>query len=351
MLSYRKGPVVWRLDQWRPWDWRGQRQALLLLILALAASGGSPASQAAAADAARDYPGRPVRVIVPQTAGSAVDTLGRILMARMSEALGQQFVVDNRGGAGGLLGMEIGKNALPDGYTLIISSTAGLTIVPQLHKKIPYDPLKDFEFISVYAGQPAILVVNPSQPPRSVKEFIEWAKSRGSQLNMASAGLGSTSHLSGTALMMAAALQSTHIPYKGGGPSVAAVVAGEAHWTLTPAAAVMSLVKGGRLRALGHTFPKRTRVLGDLPAIAETIPGFDNIAETGLIAPRGTPRPILDKLRNTLVKVVNSAEVEALFAEQGVVVITSSAEEFRKITQRQFARNAELVRAVGLKAE
>ena len=186
-----------------------------------------------------------------------------------------------------------------------------------MHQKVRYDSLKDFEFISTYATQGNVLVVNPSQPPGSVKEFIDWARARGSQLNMASAGVGSSSHFVGTHFMMAANLQSTHVPYKGGGPAAAAVVAGEAHWTLIPGAAAMSLVKGGRLRALGHTFPQRTRQLGDLPAIAETLAGFENVGQTGLMAPKGTPRPILDKLRNTLVKVMNTPEIEALFAEQG----------------------------------
>jgi len=335
----------------QPRERRYRFRKALWFTLGLIAVGGWLTNHAAAAERAQDYPNRPIRLIVPQTAGSAIDTLGRILAVKMGEALGQQFVVDNRAGAGGLVGMEIGKNALPDGYTLTISSTSGLTIVPHLHKKIPYDSLKDFEFISIYAAQPNILVVNQAQPPKSVKEFIEWAKSKGNQLNMASAGVGSTSHFSGTAFMMAANLQSTHVPYKGGGPSVAAVVAGEAHWTLTPAAAVMSLVRAGRLRALGHSLPKRARLLGDLPAIAETLPGFENVAETGLIAPRGTPRPILDKLRITLVKVVDSPEIEALFAEQGVLAATSTPEEFRKITQRQLLRSGEIVRAVGLKAE
>jgi tripartite-type tricarboxylate transporter receptor subunit TctC len=196
-----------------------------------------------------------------------------------------------------------------------------------------------------------VLVVNQTQPPRTVKEFIDWARARGSQLNMASAGLGSSSHLVGSHFMMAANLHSTHVPYKGGGPSVAAVVAGEAHWTLTPAAAVMSLVKGGRLRALGHTLPQRARLFGDLPALAETLTGFENVAQSGLIAPKGTPRPILDKLRNTVVKVVNTPEVEALFAEQGAVAVTKTPEEYRKDTGQYIVRYGEIVRAVGLKAE
>ena len=151
--------------------------------------------------------------------------------------------------------------------------------------------------------------------------------------------------------MMAANLQSTHVPYKGGGPAAAAVVAGEAHWTLIPGAAAMALVKSGRLRALGHTWPERTRLLGDLPAIAETLTGFENVSQSGLIAQKGTPRPILDKLRNMVVKVVNTPEIEALFAEQGAVAVTSTPEEFRKNTERYIVRYGEIARAVGLKAE
>ena len=328
-----------------------RRTVLAALLLAIAASGIPLMEQAAAADALKSYPNRPIRLIAPQTPGSSLDTLARIFAVKMSEMLGWQMVVDNRGGAGGLLGMEIGKDAPPDGYTLIAAGTAGLAIVPVMHQKVRYDSLKDFEFISTYATQGNVLVVNPSQPPGSVKEFIDWARARGSQLNMASAGVGSSSHFVGTHFMMAANLQSTHVPYKGGGPAAAAVVAGEAHWTLIPGAAAMSLVKGGRLRALGHTFPQRTRQLGDLPAIAETLAGFENVGQTGLIAPKGTPRPILDKLRNTLVKVVNTPEVEALFAEQGAVAATSTPEEYRKNTERYIVRYGEIVRAVGLKAE
>lgn len=340
----------------RPTDTGGlasptRRKVLAALILPIAASGIPLMGQAAAADTFKNYPNRPIRVIVPQTAGSALDTLARIFAVKTGEILGSQMVVDNRGGAGGLLGMEIGKDAVPDGYTLIIAGTAALAIVPLIHKKARYDSLKDFEFISIYAAQPNVLVVNQTQPPRTVKDFIEWAKARGNQLYMASAGLGSASHLVGSNFMMAANLQSTHVPYKGGGPSVAAVLAGEAHWTLTPAAAVMSLVKGGRLRALGHTLPQRNRLLGDLPAIAETLTGFDNVSETGLIAPKGTPGPILDKLRSALFKVVNTPEIEALLAEQGAVAVTSTPEEYRKIIERHIVRYGEIVRATGLKAE
>lgn len=328
-----------------------RRTVLAALLLAIAAPGIPLMEQAAAADALKGYPNRPIRLIVPQTAGSSIDTLGRIFAARMSEALGQQLVVDNRAGAGGLLGFEIGKNATPDGYTLILSSSAGLTIVPNLHKNVPYDPMKDFEFISVYGAQPNVLIANPGLPTKSVGEFIAYAKTKGRQLNMAFAGVGSTSHFSGTAFMMAANLNSTPVPYKGGGPSVAAVVAGESHWSLTPAAAVMSLVKAGRLRALAHSFPKRVSIFGDMPAIAETLPGFENVAETGLVAPRGVPKPILDKLHRTLVKVISAPDIAGLFADQGCVAMTSTPEEFRNITKRRMAHAKEIIRVIGLKVD
>jgi tripartite-type tricarboxylate transporter receptor subunit TctC len=248
--------------------------------------------------------------------------------------------------------MELGKEAPPDGYTLIAAGTSALAIVPLMHKeKAHYNSLKDFEFISLYSNTGNVLVVNPSQPPKTVKELIDWARAGGSKINMASAGVGSSSHLIGSQFMIAAKLQSTHVPYKGGGPSVAAVIAGEAQWTLTPGAAVMSHVKGGRLRALGHTWPQRTRILGDMPAISETLPGFENVAQTGLIAPKGTPKPILDKLHKTIVKVVNTPEFEALFAEQGAAAVTSTPEEYRRTTAQYIVRYGEIVRAVGLKAE
>ena len=328
-----------------------RRTVLAALLVAIAASGIPLMEQAAAAAALKSYPNRPIRFIVPNSPGSSLDTLARIFAVKMSEMLGQQMVIDTRGGAGGVLGMEIGKDAPRDGYTLIAGGTAGLAMAPVIHKKVRYDSLKDFEFISTYATQGNVLVVNPSQPPRTVKEFIDWARARGSQLNMASAGVGSSSHLVGAHFMMAANLQSTHVPYKGGGPAAAAVVAGEAHWTLIPGAAAMGLVKSGRLRALGHTWPERTRQLGDLPAIAETLTGFENVGELGLIAPKGTPRPILDKLRNTLVKVVNTSEIKALFADQGALAVTSTPEEYRESTERYLVRYGEIVRAVGLKAE
>ena len=304
-----------------------------------------------AAVPAAAYPDRPIRMIMPNAPGSANDTMGRILAAKLGDALGQQIVVDNRAGAGGILGMEIGRNSNPDGYTLISPSTAATSIAPHIHKKLPYDPVKDYEFISLFAVMPNILVVNPGLPPKTVKEFIDYAKSMGSKLNMASAGTGAQSHLSGTAFMIAAGIESVHVPYKGGGASVGATVAGESQWTFTPAAAVMSLIKSGRLRALGHSLPKRTPLLGDMPAIAETLPGFSYSGWYGLTAPKGTPKPLIDTLRSNLIKVAGSAEFKELIAAQAAEVVTNTPEQFRRFVQDDIVQTGKAVKAAGLKAE
>ncbi len=324
---------------------------LNLVIPAIAITAIFGASFADAAESPQKYPERPIRMIMPNAPGSAIDTMGRILSAKLGEALGQQIVVDNRAGAGGIVGMEIGKNSIADGYTLVSPSTAATSIAPHIHKTLPYDPVKDYEFISLFAVMPNILVVNPGQPPKSVKEFIDYAKAMGNKLNMASAGTGSQSHLSGTAFMVAAGLESVHVPYKGGGASVAATVAGESQWTFTPAAAVMSLIRANRLRALGHSMPKRTPLLGDLPAIAETLPGFTYSGWYGLTAPKNTPKPVLDKLRATLLKVAATPEFKDLISAQAAEVVTNTPDEFRKFIIDEIAQTARVVRAAGLKAE
>ena len=304
----------------------------------------------AAADA-QQYPSRPIRLIMPNAPGSSADTMGRIVATRLGEALGQQVVVDNRAGAGGSLGLEIGKNASPDGYTIITTSISALTVSPHIRKNLGYDPLKDFEYVAMYSRQGAVLVVHPGVPAKSVKDLIDLAKGKQGKLNMASAGPGSTSHFSGSALQMAAGFTSLHVPYKGGGPSVAAVASGEAHWTMPPSAAVMTLVRAGRLRALGHTLPQRTPLLPEIPAISETLPGFKHIAFSGILAPIGVPKPILERIRVTVNKVVASPETRDLFATQGAEPATGTPAEFRKAIADELASAGKLVQAMGLKAE
>jgi tripartite-type tricarboxylate transporter receptor subunit TctC len=298
---------------------------------------------------AQDYPNRPIRLIVPNAAGSSVDTLGRIFANALTIAAGQQVVVDNRAGAGGLIGMEIGKDSSPDGYTLVSASTAAMVIGPHIHKKLPFDPLKDYEFISLFGITPNILVVNPSLPVKTVKDLLEYNKSRGGKVNMASAGVGSQSHLAGVIFMNLGNTQSLHVPYKGGGASVAATVAGESQWTITPAPAVAGLIKSGKLRAVAHSLTTKSELLGDLPSIADTIKGYQYSGWNGLLAPRGTPKPILVKVRQLLIKATENADFRTGFARQMTEVATDTPEEFRKFVAGEIKEMGPIVKAAGLK--
>jgi tripartite-type tricarboxylate transporter receptor subunit TctC len=288
---------------------------------------------------------------MPNAPGSSTDTMGRIAAAKLGDALGQQLVVDNRAGAGGSIGMEIGKNATPDGYTLIVTSIGALTVSPHIRKDLAYDPIRDFEYVAMYSRQGNVLVVHPGLPVKSVRELIDYAKARQGKLNMASAGNGAQSHLNGTSLMAAAGFASLHVPYKGGGPSVAAVVAGESQWTITPSAATMSLIRAGRLRALGHSLPQRSPLFPDIPPIGETVPGFKYVALSGFLAPKGVPKPILDKIRITMARVVGTPEVREQFAQQGAEPATGTPEEFRRAVQDELNEVGKLVKVIGLKVE
>jgi tripartite-type tricarboxylate transporter receptor subunit TctC len=318
----------------------------LTLVLALLIF----AQPAIAADAVKNYPNRPIRILMPNAPGSSTDTLGRIVANKLGDVLGQQIVVDNRPGAGGIIGMEIGKTAAPDGYTLISASTAAMSIAPHIHGKLPYDPVNDYAFVSLFAVTPNVLVVNPSLPVKSVKDLIELAKAKGGQINMASAGPGSQSHLAGVLLKSMGRFDSLHVPYKGGA-STAAVAAGESHWSINPAPSVQGLVKAGRLRPIAHTMPKRTQLLADLPAIAETVPGYDYSGWQGLLAPRATPKPILGRLREALVKTMNLPEVRDMLHSQGAEIVTNTPEEFRRFVQEEIRKLGPVVKSAGLKVE
>lgn len=321
--------------------------ARYLLTAVVALAGTIPA---VAAESAKDYPNRPLRLIVPNAPGSAVDTLSRIVGNKMGEVLGQQVVMDNRAGAGGIIGMEIAKDANPDGYTLISATTAASTIARLLQKSARFHPVNDYDYVAQYAVTLNVLVVNPSLPIKSTKDLIAYAKSGKKPFNMASAGAGSQSHLSGAYFQQLAGIDSLHVPYKGGGPSSASVVAGESQWTLIPAPAAMTHVNAGRMRALAHTLPKRTPLLPDLPAIAETISGFDYSGWMGFFVPKGTPKPIIDKLRVALEKTMQTPEVKKGMTFQATEISILGPAEFRKVVQESMVTNEKLVRSLGLTA-
>ena len=320
-------------------------------VAALAVFGVVTVTPARAADAAADYPNRPIRMLVPNAPGSSVDTLGRIFAQAMTNVTGQQVIIDNRAGAGGVLGMEIGKNANPDGYTVLSASTAAMTIAPHIQKNLPFEPMKDYEFVSLFGITPNVLVVTPSVPVKSVKELIDYTKSKNGEVNMASAGPGSQSHMAGVLLTSLGKFQSLHVPYKGGGPSVASVVAGESQWTITPAPAVAGLIRSGKLRAVAHSLPKRDPLLGDLPTVGETVPGYEYSGWNGLLAPRGTPKAVLDKLRNALVKATQTPELRKAFEQQLTQVYTNTPAEFRAFVAKESKEMGPVIRTAGLKVE
>ena len=301
-----------------------------------------------------DFPRRPIRVIVANVQGSGVDVLTRIVTAKLGDELGQTIVVDNRidnrPGAGTALGMETGRTATPDGYTLVSAATASLAIAPLIYRKNPQSVLDDHELVSRFAITPNMLVVTPTLALNTVADLVAWSRTQ-PQVKMASGGVGSQNHLAGALLTTMGRFPAVHTPYRGSTAPVAAVANGEAQWTITPAPAVWPQVKSGRLRALAHSLPRRTPLLGDMPAVAETIPGYDYSGWFGLIAPKGTPTPVIEKLRNALDKVLARADVRDAFAGQASVTAGNTREEFRRLVLSEQAKYAEVVKAAGLKPD
>jgi tripartite-type tricarboxylate transporter receptor subunit TctC len=311
----------------------------------------STACASAAAFAADPYPNRPIRVLVPNGAGSSVDTLTRIVTNNLGGVIGQQLVIDNRAGAGGIIGMEIAKAANPDGYTLVAATTAASTIARLLMKNPTYHPVNDYESVVEFAETLNVLVVANALPINTVAEFIAYAKSGNKPFNMASAGVGSQSHLSGAYFLQRAKIESLHVPYKGGGASSAAVVSGESQWSLIPSAAAMTHVAAKRMRAIGHSLNRPTELLpASVKPIADTIPGFNYTGWMGFFAPKGTPKAVIEKVRAAVVKTMEIPDVKKAMAFQGTEITIKGPAEFRKEVEKSMIENAALIKAVGLKA-
>ncbi len=329
-----------------------KRTLTLLSGLIIATSLSPFGAQAASTDAAAKYPDKPVRLIVPQGIGASNDTLSRVLAVKLGEALGQQIVIDNRPGAGGMIGMEIASHAVPDGYTLLASATATQVIAPQLYRKLAFDPFKDLLPIALFAITQNGLVVHPSLPAKNVKELIALAKASPGKLNMASAGAGSQSHLAGVQFILLTGIDAVHVPYKGGGASVASVIANESQFHITPLPATLSHIKSGRLRALGVGGLKRTSQLPDVPTIAEAgVAGYLSTGWIGLMAPKGISKPIFDRLHAILVKVMNQPDTRELVERQGADPIASTPAEFTKFIREEWDRFGQAIKAAGLKVE
>jgi len=300
---------------------------------------------------AQNYPAKVIRLVVPFPPGGGTDVIARLLAARMSESLGRQMIVDNRGGANGIIGTEIVARALADGYTLLFVSSPH-SVNPSMYAKLPYDTLKDFAPISQAASSPYILVVHASLPVRNMQELIALARARPGQIDYASGPAGSSAHLAGELLKDMARIDLRQIPYKGAGPALAAVVAGEAALVFGNALTVKPHIQSGRIRALGIASPKRSVNAPEMPTIAEAgLPGYSADAILGMLAPAKTPRAIIDLLHVELHKAMRSPEMTESMKNMGVDVVLTTPGEFGKLIESEMQRWGKLVRALKLRAD
>ena len=298
------------------------------------------------------YPSRPIRVIVPQTPGGTADTMARILAPSLASTLGQQLVIDNRGGAGGIIGTELVARAAPDGYTLSFNGTGPLTIVPNIQKGVPYDAVRDFTPISMTTVSPFALVLHPAVRARSVKELIALAKAEPGKLNYASAGNGSVVFLGMELFKNMTATNILHVPYKDTAQGLTDVMAGHVAMMLFTVAPALQHVASERLRLMGVTSAKRSPRYPDVPTIAEAgLVGYEVTTWTGLLAPAKTPRDIASKLRDALLKALRTPQARAQLDTQGVDVVGGSGDEFALLLKEELARHARVIKAAGGKLE
>jgi tripartite-type tricarboxylate transporter receptor subunit TctC len=318
---------------------------LLASVLAVLAAAATPATAA-------DYPLKPVRVIVPFPPGGFVDLGARVVSAPLGVALGQQVIVDNRGGAGGIVGTELAARSAPDGYTLVVGSAGTHGINQSLYRKLPYNVLRDFQPIARLADGPSILAAHPSFPARSVKELVALARARPGQIMYASAGAGTTTHLAAALFEHLARVKFVHVPYKGGGPAIVDVIAGQVPITFGTAASVSPHTKSGRLRGLAVTGGQRSALMLDLPTIAEAgVPGYEMLNWLGIFAPAGTPRAIVEKLSGEVVRILRTPEVRDRLNTQGAEPAPLGFEEFAPFLKSEVEKWAKVVAATGMTAE
>jgi tripartite-type tricarboxylate transporter receptor subunit TctC len=297
------------------------------------------------------YPARPVRFIVPSAAGGGTDIIARAISLKLAESLGQQFVVDNRPGAGQMIGIELAAKAPPDGHTILMAAST-LAINPIMYKKVSYDPLRDFAPITQAATLPNVLVVHPSLPVNSVAELIAYAKQRPGQLNFASAGIGTSPQMSIELLKSMAGIEMVHIPYKGTAPGVVDLLAGQVLVMAPNLLTALPHIKSGKLRALAVTSAKRTQALPEVPTVAESgLAGYDSTQWYGVLAPAGTPREIVMRLHDEIVRALRDAEVGKRLAADGAEAVGSSPEAFTAFIRSESEKWAKVASAAGIKAE
>jgi tripartite-type tricarboxylate transporter receptor subunit TctC len=306
---------------------------------ALAQSGGHP------------YPTGPVRIVVPFPAGGGVDTTGRLVGQKLAEALGKQFLIDNRPGANGMIGSEIVAKSPRDGYTLMVNG-ANFVTTPSLYSKVTYDPIKDFEPVSLLSLAPNVLVVHPSLPAKSVKELVALAKARPGQVNFAGSGSGSTPHLAAELFNTLANVKMVHVPYRGTSPAIVGLMSGEASVMFMPTTNAVQLVKSGRLRALAVTSRVRISALPALPTVAESgIKGYESSQWYGMLAPAGTPADILNLLNSHVMKIMQAPDMKQRMLDSGNIAVGNTREAFRSDLKTEFDKWARVIKQSGARVD
>ena len=298
------------------------------------------------------YPSKPIRIIAAFAPGSTLDIMGRILGPKLNEALGQPVIVENRPGAGGMIGMDATAKAAPDGHTLAIGALGPNATNPALYRKTPFDPVKDLTGVTLLATGPVVIVTHPSVPARTIKELVALAKARPGQLNFGSPGVGTSPHLAGELFQSVTGTKFVHVPYKGNPEALNDLIGGQVSIVFSGMPPVVPFVKAGRLRALATTGKQRAPTLPDVPTVAESgYPGAGMVIWYGVVAPGATPKPVIERLHAEINKAMKLPEIRDRFAGLGADPATSSPEEFSALIRDEFARWSKLIQEAGIRAE
>jgi len=329
----------------------GYTRLLLTALVILTVALPEALAQDASASSAQAYPSRPIRMVVAIPAGSGTDTVARLIAQGLSERLGRQVVVENRPGAGTIIGNEIVAKAKPDGYTLLVNGAA-LTIAPAMYKKLPYDTSRDFAPITIAVSSPNLMTVHPSLPVKSVKEMIALAKARPGQVLFSSGGRGTNSHLATELFASMAQIRMTNVPYKGSTPGVIALMAGEVALMTNSVSTLLPHVRAGKLRALGVGSTRRVTAAPDIPTIAEAgLPGYESAQWSGLLAPAGTPLEIIARLHREIVAIVRAPTITERLVSDGSEVVANSPEEFAAFYKAELVKWVAVVKSTGMTPE
>ena len=324
------------------------RSVLLAVALVLAAVQVATAQSAPSTSSGQGYPNRPIRLIVPYPAGGPTDFVGRTVAQKLSQLLGQQVVVDNRPGAGTVIGSELVARAAPDGYTLLFGTGGGTFLAPLMLPKVPYDPHRDFEPVAMLVMSPQVLVVHPSVAANTVSELIALAKAKPGVLNFASVGTGTSPHLGGELFSSLTGTKIVHVPYKGTSPAMTDLISGQVQMMFTSMPTVLAQVKSGKLRLLGTGGTKRSPAIPNVPTIAETVPGFELVTWYGVFAPARTPEAIIKRLNAAIGKVLADPESRDRMTAQGLEPTPMTPAEVRRYTQEETKRWSRLIKAAGI---